>query len=238
MPPLSPRAQEILEAIERDAQRRRAGDGAVPAEAPEAAGDDAQGPPADDAELLAVIDDVAEQTDRARGRLATLSSAIEDIATRLGVADAGGEPAPVPSAPAAARTPSAPPAAIPSAPAAADARPERPPRPGGRIGAAAYPVDTELFRGPGAPAAARTGRAPAPPSSTGDPAGPEAAGGAPLLALGDSARLVAVEMAVTGSSRADVAERLRELYGLDDVAEILDDVFGPGSDDATRVPLP
>jgi hypothetical protein len=50
------------------------------------------------------------------------------------------------------------------------------------------------------------------------------------------ARLVAIEMAVAGASRGDVAERLgREFFG-EDAAAILDDVFGSGSVSGARMP--
>jgi hypothetical protein len=44
-----------------------------------------------------------------------------------------------------------------------------------------------------------------------------------------AARLVAIEMAVGGSSRAEVELHLREQHGAADPQELLDDVFGPAS---------
>jgi hypothetical protein len=44
-----------------------------------------------------------------------------------------------------------------------------------------------------------------------------------------AARLVAIEMAVGGSSRAEVERELRARHGIDDPAELLDDVFGAAS---------
>jgi len=45
----------------------------------------------------------------------------------------------------------------------------------------------------------------------------------------DSARLVAIEMAVAGRTRAEVAAHIRAAYDLSDVEALLDDVFGPES---------
>jgi hypothetical protein len=42
----------------------------------------------------------------------------------------------------------------------------------------------------------------------------------------DSARLVAIEMAVAGRSRGDVERHLRVAYGGPDTPAVLDDVFG------------
>ena len=46
----------------------------------------------------------------------------------------------------------------------------------------------------------------------------------------DSARLVAIEMAVTGRSREEVGRHIRAAYDLADVESLLDDVFGPPSE--------
>jgi hypothetical protein len=48
---------------------------------------------------------------------------------------------------------------------------------------------------------------------------------APAVSL-DSARLVAIEMAVAGRSRGDVERHLRVAYGGPDTPAVLDDVFG------------
>jgi hypothetical protein len=56
------------------------------------------------------------------------------------------------------------------------------------------------------------------------------------LAATDSARLVAIEMAVGGSTRQEVASRLRVEFGLERPDPVLDDVFGPGSSPETRMP--
>jgi hypothetical protein len=47
----------------------------------------------------------------------------------------------------------------------------------------------------------------------------------PAVSL-DSARLVAIEMAVAGRSRGDVERHLRVAYGGPDTPAVLDDVFG------------
>jgi hypothetical protein len=43
----------------------------------------------------------------------------------------------------------------------------------------------------------------------------------------DSARLVAIEMAVAGRTREEVGRHVRAAYHLADVEALLDDVFGP-----------
>jgi hypothetical protein len=43
----------------------------------------------------------------------------------------------------------------------------------------------------------------------------------------DSARLVAIEMAVAGRTREEVRRHVRAAYRLPDVEALLDDVFGP-----------
>ncbi len=45
----------------------------------------------------------------------------------------------------------------------------------------------------------------------------------------DSARLVAIEMAVSGGSREEVGRHIRAAYDLADVEALLDDVFGAGA---------
>jgi hypothetical protein len=45
----------------------------------------------------------------------------------------------------------------------------------------------------------------------------------------DSARLVAIEMAVAGGSREEVGRHIRAAYDLADVEALLDDVFGAGA---------
>ncbi len=60
--------------------------------------------------------------------------------------------------------------------------------------------------------------------------------GVPAHPRTDGARLVAIEMAVGGFSRGEVQDRLVREYGLAEPRTILDDVFGPGSDDASRMP--
>jgi hypothetical protein len=43
----------------------------------------------------------------------------------------------------------------------------------------------------------------------------------------DAARLAAIELAVAGRSRDEVARHVRSTYGVADVEPLLDDVFGP-----------
>lgn len=49
-------------------------------------------------------------------------------------------------------------------------------------------------------------------------------------------RLIAIEMAVSGSSRGEVGARLVEEFGVTDPEPILDDVFGAHSADSVRMP--
>jgi hypothetical protein len=53
-----------------------------------------------------------------------------------------------------------------------------------------------------------------------------------------SARLVALQMAVAGGNRGEVAEHLRRTFDVGDLAGILDDVFGSGTDADKRVVWP
>jgi hypothetical protein len=76
---------------------------------------------------------------------------------------------------------------------------------------------------------------PAPAPIVPDPA-PEPAASTPVADESDGARLMAIEMAVSGSSRGEVGSRLTEDFHVADPAPILDDVFGAGSPDSTRMP--
>ena len=70
--------------------------------------------------------------------------------------------------------------------------------------------------------AARLAQAPAPPPAS--------------TPTDDGPRLLAVELAVAGATRADVDARLRERFGLGSTAELLDDIFGVGSAPSARLP--
>jgi len=52
----------------------------------------------------------------------------------------------------------------------------------------------------------------------------------------DEARMVAIQMASAGSTRADVRGHLNEALGIPDPERTLDEIFGAGSGDDTRVP--
>lgn len=52
----------------------------------------------------------------------------------------------------------------------------------------------------------------------------------------DAPRLLAVELAVAGATRADVDARLRERFGVSSTALLLDEVFGVGSSPGARLP--
>ena len=51
-------------------------------------------------------------------------------------------------------------------------------------------------------------------------------------------RLVALQMAVAGGNRGEVEEHLRRAFDLADPRQILDDVFGAGTDADARVSWP
>lgn len=76
--------------------------------------------------------------------------------------------------------------------------------------------------------ASRPAARPAPPTPTPVPAASQ---------VNEPARLVAVEMAVTGFTRAEVHERLRSRYGIAQPEATLDAVFGVGAPGSSRVPL-
>jgi hypothetical protein len=100
-------------------------------------------------------------------------------------------------------------------------KPEPQPEPVAEEPAPEAPARTE----PAEPAAAESAR-PGPPPVPGtasEEAEQAAAGGSGKV---DGARLVALQMAVGGSSRDEVDTELRRSFGLDDPSAILDDVFG------------
>jgi hypothetical protein len=72
----------------------------------------------------------------------------------------------------------------------------------------------------------QSGAAPAP-----RPRRPRPAAHGPSPAGGETVRLVAVEMAATGRSRAEVAAHLSQAFGVSDATATLDEVFGEGSRD-------
>jgi hypothetical protein len=89
-----------------------------------------------------------------------------------------------------------------------------------------------------APPAPAAEPAPEPSWARQDPAAPPTSPPSPLATstpaepgaeVPSAARLVAIEMAVGGSSRAEVERELREGHRIDDPQELLDDVFGPAS---------
>lgn len=69
----------------------------------------------------------------------------------------------------------------------------------------------------------------------GDEAAAPAADGASEIPVPSAARLVAIEMAVGGSSRAEVEDHLRTHLGVADPEPLLDDVFGVASTAGSRL---
>jgi hypothetical protein len=117
-------------------------------------------------------------------------------------------------------------AALPGAPwppLAADAAPQEPSAPPAPTPEPEPPAPTWTRQQQEAPSAppAQAPHEPAPAA----PAAASAVGEVP-----SAARLVAIEMAVGGASRADVERQLRNEHGLADPGELLDDVFGATSD--------
>lgn len=94
---------------------------------------------------------------------------------------------------------------------------------------------------PGAPPLTRATAAPVvaspaePVAEVAPPAVPEPAP-APAPAVLDGARLVAIEMAVGGATRGAVGDRLRREFGVAEPTPVLDDVFGAGTADESRMP--
>lgn len=97
----------------------------------------------------------------------------------------------------------------------------------------ATPSPGSRDRGSAAPAGRQP--RPAPPRSGASSTAREPRG-AGAQAVGDTARLVAVEMAVGGATRGQVGGRLRDKFGMTDVDRVLDSVFGADTADDTRVP--
>jgi hypothetical protein len=74
-----------------------------------------------------------------------------------------------------------------------------------------------------------------------DGAAEQAEAPAPSGSLADQAlgaRLVALQMAVAGGNRGEVESHLRRAFELDDPRDILDDIFGSGTDSDKRVVWP
>ena len=74
---------------------------------------------------------------------------------------------------------------------------------------------------------AEVGTARAAPLAPQAPTAPPARPGPTASPALDSARLVAIEMAVAGRSREEVGAHVRHSFELVDVDALLDDVFGP-----------
>jgi hypothetical protein len=70
-----------------------------------------------------------------------------------------------------------------------------------------------------------------PPAAPIEPPAPE-----PVAPESDGARLMAIEMAVSGSSRGEVGDRLAHDFGVADPTPFLDDDYGAGSADDSRMP--
>ena len=70
---------------------------------------------------------------------------------------------------------------------------------------------------------------PRPPEAAPEPTGPATERRHAGERGADSARVAAIQMAASGSTRAEVGLHIRETVGVPDPAPILDEVFGPGT---------
>jgi vacuolar-type H+-ATPase subunit H len=93
----------------------------------------------------------------------------------------------------------------------------------------AAPQPTPQAQPPQSSSPAPQQSAPQPPQDTA-PAAPPPPSGAHSAATipSDGARLLAAQMAVAGSSREEIETRLRDEFGIQDAAPILDGILGPG----------
>ncbi len=171
--------------------------------------------------------------------LAALDSARGELASRIGQELSGG-PAPLmaqPSAPAQPQSQEQPPTQEEPVPPQQGQQGQRAPhlqavesdRPD--LQAVESPsAKPEPQGGPaGGPTAAPEPPSTKPPSSapTPPPAPTTPAGGPPGGAPSDGARLLAAQMAVAGSSREEIENRLRNEFGIQDAGPILDGILGP-----------
>lgn len=112
---------------------------------------------------------------------------------------------------------------------------------------APQPARAPAAEAPPAPTQAVPAKQPAPPTSAGRPSAPATHPQPPATPGAtpappergrelDATRLVAIQMAAAGSTRAQVRDHLRDAMGSDDAGRMLDEIFGPGSGDDARVP--
>ena len=154
--------------------------------------------------------------------------------------EAVAEARPEPSVAPAAETPDPGPAPAPTpgpSPAPDPAPPPGPPPPPTPLPDPPEPPD------PGPPAAAAwphvvqpAASTPRPPEAAPKPTGPATDRVDPGQPTANAAQMVAIQMAATGSSRADVESHLHDKLGVGDPGTILDDVFGPGAAPDATVP--
>lgn len=201
-------------------------------------------------ELVAKSEAVVSRLDDAepvRDGFENLVRALGDAAERLAEEADPEAPAPdiPPAAPTAPPAPAHQPAPVAPAPAAAYAPP--PPAPGYAMpyppAAPAATAATASETAAPAPLPEPSRQTPAagsfreqpPPERTPPPAGFAQPRGSTWRDL-DNARVVAIRMASTGSTRAEVDDHLRRTLGVADPGRTLDEVFGRGSDGGERVP--
>lgn len=226
---LSPRAQEILRRADAQVESLRRSsalgeDGRTAAQTAAAKARALDGPPSPQQ----VMDRVQSGLDASRRHLDALAEALQALANQLGVSVDTSAPAltarPEDAAPGLAPesapvTPPPPPTPVPAALAGRTHAP-------GSSGASGEVIPVAEAAAP-EPADALEAQAQAAEPAPLPP---------PTAAQLDSARLVAIELAVGGETRDVVGTRLFEEHGIPDPTQILDDVFGPGSAASSRMP--
>jgi hypothetical protein len=153
------------------------------------------------------------QADALERRLAELRDQCEALATDLSRLGAGAQGPLLPVAPAARPQVPVEPAGRPQAPVEPAGRPQAPVEPTTRLSVRVEPVTLA----PEVGANGTNGRGSRPGAGQAVPADQD---------LERTARLIALPMAVAGSSRVDVERHLRESLGLKDPTAVLDHVFG------------
>ena len=166
------------------------------------------------------LDDAAPVRDGFENLVRALGDAAERLARETEVRGGAFEPEPfheVAYAPARPEEPAAAPVSATARPSGF-AQPARPPEPA-----------TET-RPPAQPSPAQPHPARAPSSAPSRPSPPS------NWRQIDDARMVAIQMATTGATRAGVREHLNHALGIVDTAAILDEIFGAGTGEDAQVP--
>ena len=121
-------------------------------------------------------------------------------------------------------------------PPPAPPQPQAPPPPSGM--GRSFAPQPHPARAQAAPAwsSAPSSVSPRPPAPNGPSASAREAPASSGWRQIDDARMVAIQMATTGATRAGVREHLNHALGVTDTAAILDEIFGTGSGEDAQVP--